>query len=47
MCFCDCDYMDWIDYFKNVFNLYVNKMQEELVEIFQKKLDEVKEQFKV
>lgn len=47
MCPCDCDYMDRIDHFKNASNSYVNKTQEELVEILQKKLDEVKEQLKV
>lgn len=47
MCPCDCDYMDRIDHFKNASNSYVNKRQEELVQILQKKLDEVKEQLKV
>nr|XP_011430653.1 uncharacterized protein LOC105330588 [Crassostrea gigas] len=47
MCPCDCDYMDRIDHFKNASNSYVNKTQEELVQILQKKLDEVKEQLKV
>lgn len=47
MCPCDCEYMDRIEHFKNASNSYVNKTQEELVKILQKKLDEVKEQLKV
>lgn len=47
MCECDCEYMDRIEHFKNASNSYVNKTQEELVQMLQKKLDEVKEQLKV
>ena len=47
MCECDCDYMEKISYFSNSSNSYENKSQEELIEILQEKLDQVKGQLEV
>ena len=47
MCDCDCEYMEKISYFSNSSNNYENKSQEELIEILQEKLNQVKGQLKV